>query len=349
MDSPFGERVLDGAREQGMKVAVVRTREDFRFAVAPRRGMDVPSAEVLRGEVWENLFWESGTGVVDPALCDVNGRAWLRGFFGGMLTCGPENVGPPAEGFPSHGSLSMTPAGEVVSRTEGERLVVEGKMAVRYALTGPHFEVRRRVVGLSGRTAIRFEDRVTNVGSHPAELMWKYHPCFAVCGPGAILAPVVRARARDVLADLGLEDWRRVAAPADACEFEQVFDLEVEPGQDGFVTVAGLPDDQERPAVYVRYRPDNLSRLTLWKHPREGVIGIEPGNCDVMGISTERERGTLEVLAAGASRDFEVEIGFVVGSRGIEGLPKEGAATRTVGLVGSDGTPRQGSPAREAT
>jgi hypothetical protein len=63
------------------------------------------------------------------------------------------------------------------------------------------------------------------------------------------------------------------------------------------------------------YRKEEFPVLVEWKMMGEGlyVVGVEPGNCHVEGRVSERERGTLQVLAPHEERSYRIEITFARG------------------------------------
>ena len=62
------------------------------FTVLPDRGLDIPAAS-YQGV---NLVYHTPNGEANPAFYNPQGSAWLRTFFGGLLTtCGLTYLGPP--------------------------------------------------------------------------------------------------------------------------------------------------------------------------------------------------------------------------------------------------------------
>ena len=83
---------LSEGREKGVEVIQFRTGTGFAFEVLPGRGMDIGLAE----HCGRALAWYSATGVGSPELFDNRGLAWLRSFFGGLVTtCGLSSAGAP--------------------------------------------------------------------------------------------------------------------------------------------------------------------------------------------------------------------------------------------------------------
>ncbi len=65
--------------------------------------------------------------------------------------------------------------------------------------------------------------------------------------------------------------------------------------------------------LYIKYLIKELPRFTQWKMLGEKtyVLGIEPGNCGVLGRADERKKGTLKILRPGESQTFHLEIGVI--------------------------------------
>jgi hypothetical protein len=55
----------------------------------------------------------------------------------------------------------------------------------------------------------------------------------------------------------------------------------------------------------------------------EYVLGFEPANCLVEGRAKERERGTLQFLEPGETREFLVHIGVLDGNTQIDQFKSE--------------------------
>ena len=88
----------------------------------------------------------------------------------------------------------------------------------------------------------------------------------------------------------------------------------MEPDPEGYVTAAVVNrkhNNGQGLGVYVRYEKEQLPQLIQWKmmDKRTYVVGLEPANCLVEGRDRERERGTLQFLAPGEVKRFQLEIG----------------------------------------
>ncbi len=309
--------VLADGPEAGVDAVEVRTGAGLRFLVLASRGLDIADAE-FEGMP---LAWRSQTGRVHPSLYDPRGAGWLRGFYGGlMVTCGYLTAGAPSvdEGreWGQHGRASYLPAEQVSIEqgwTDGTyRIAVRGVMR-EAAVFGEFLVVRRTISTALGSRTLRIDDEVTNAAAQPSPLMLLYHVNlgFPLMDEGAeVVSPARRVTPRDAAAAPGVAEYMKVHAPVRGYA-EQVFYHEIEPGPDGTADVA-LVNRRLRGGLGLRVRYDAraLPRFIQWKMLGEGtyVMGLEPANCLVEGRAAERARGTLQMLAAGETRRFWVEL-----------------------------------------
>jgi hypothetical protein len=109
--------------------------------------------------------------------------------------------------------------------------------------------------------------------------------------------------------------------PPQAGYAEQVFFHKIISEANGFARAA-VVNDTLLLAGYVHYRQKELPNLIQWKQMGAGtyVLGLEPANCLVMGRQAERERGTLQMLAPGETREMILQLGVVEGETEIAAL-----------------------------
>lgn len=323
MRTVFGpQRIsLGDGRGVGVAAADINTGAGLRYRVLLDRGMSIGDAE-FKGVP---LAWQSPTGVTGPAYHEREGLGWLRTFQGGLMaTCGLTQVGTPCadqgEALGLHGRAGHLPAEAVWVdgewQADGEyRMWARGKV-IEAGGFGPHVVLTRTISSSVGVNRIVFEDRVANLGGNPVPHMMLYHfnLGFPLLREGArVVLPSQGVTPRDGESAVGLHTWTEVTAPR-ADYHEQVFHHEMAAGPDGYVTAALV--NEEGPAgkplvVYVRYRQAELPRFWQWKYLGVGtyVMGLEPGNCSVMGRAHDRAAGDLESLAPGETREYRVEMG----------------------------------------
>ena len=315
-------RLSDG-NEDGVRAIDARATGGLSALILADRGLDL-------GPVWaagQQVSWQSTTGAVHPSHYGED--TWLRSFHGGMLvTCGLQNVGPSAddEGVHHgiHGRISNIPARNVSHRVieEGGRLAAEISGEVRETdVYGSDLLLRRRIVMPMGETAIEIHDEVENQGYTDAVLMILYHVNAGypvVSERSTLLAPPASVEPRDDAAGAGIADHARFVPPQDGFE-QQVFEhVLADPAADRATISIANPDHEPTGGISlsVTFDPSQLSRLWQWRMLGPGMYltGLEPANCGILGRAEERERGSLETIAPGEKRAFDVNIRVGLGS-----------------------------------
>jgi hypothetical protein len=280
--------------------------------VLPDRGLDL--AQVRAEGV--PLAWLSSTGFPPLSPGDADGRGWLRGFGGGLLTtCGLLNVGPAQSGeeqHPMHGRYSSLRA--TVTRAEATRDVVVVEGIVREATVfGDDLELHRRIELPVGERVIRVDDRLVNRGRREAFPMVLYHVNLGwplVDAGTRIVSPAVEIVPRDAAARAGLDSWDvfpELAAEYPEQVFRHVLDAVAEPGARTEVRVvsgSGI-------GVRVGFDPAVLPGLFQWRvaEPGQVVLGIEPATAPtILGRADALARGLATPLAVGEERLLGISI-----------------------------------------
>lgn len=343
-------RLCEGL-EDNVRALDVSTGSGLSFTVLPSRGMDISSAH-YNGRA---LMWRSSTTDTHPAYFDhegENGRGWLRGFYGGLVvTCGLSYAG--ANGVDNgllyglHGRISNLPATNVrwEGRWEGDDYLLSVSGTVREATVfGENLQMTRTLTAHLGEKRFFLTDIVENIGAHSAEHMMLYHINIGF--------PVVNDRARLISPTLSVVP-RDSDAAEDALHYagmqpprrgyrEKVYFHDLAADMDGSVTTAVVNpdaaphDDSAGLGVYCRFLPEQLPHFTEWKMMDAAtyVVGMEPGNCLVMGRAKERDRGALQTLAPGEQRRYDLELGVLAGGAEISQL--DDLSTRAVARARSD-------------
>lgn len=320
--------------ERGVRIADFRTGTGLHFTVHIDRGLDIGLLE-YGGEA---LSWCSPAGVVAPAFYRPEGTGWSRGFPGGALTtCGLTHAGAPSidrgQHLGLHGPASYTPAQNVVADGvwDGDQyeMFVQGRVR-EASLFGDKVEMVRRISARLGEDRLFVRDRVTNIGGTSAPHMIIYHCNFGyplLDVEAELVGPSRQVLPRDEVARAGLPQYNRFGPPQPGYQ-EQVFYHDMMADGNGLVWVALV---NHRAAVgrglgvYLRYRQRELPRFIEWKMLGYGdyVVGLEPANCWVEGRAAERERGTLQVLEPGETREYLLEIGVLPDNGAIERLERD--------------------------
>jgi hypothetical protein len=312
-------RLVEGP-ERDVLAVEFRTGTGFEFTVVPDRGMNICFAR-YRGVP---LDWSSGVGIVAPAYYESDGWQWLRSFHGGLVhTCGLDNVGVPVmdgqapwdnQRFGGHGRISNTPAREVCWRTEHRdgRLVLEvhGKVHCISALE-QHLILERTVRTELGSSALRINDRITNLGPQRTPFFLLYH-CnfgFPLVSPESRLS--IPAVSTVDIAGNTVENLAAIDTPLDD-GVEQILYPEIA-ADTITVTLVNPRLERDGLGVFLRYRREQLPYTTVWKQfvKRFYALGIEPGTCRVEGRVVEREKGRAVELCADESYEIELEVGVM--------------------------------------
>lgn len=309
--------LADGV-ERGVRAAEFRTGSGLDFTVLIDRGLDISTA-AYKGQP---LAWRSSTGDTSPAYFEEPELRWLRSFYGGLVvTCGLTYAGAPnvdqGKALGLHGRVSNTPASNVYAdgAWDGDEysMWIQGKVR-ETEVFGENLEMERRISAKLGESKIWIHDRVTNLGHQEAEHMILYHinAGFPVIDGGAkLIAPVLDYTPRDADAETEKEKYAQFPDPVAGFR-EKVYYLEMAQDSEGMVNCAlinhGLPL-----GIYVRYPKKELPKLSEWKMSGEGtyVVGMEPANCWVEGRAKERDRGTLQFLKPGETRECHLELGVL--------------------------------------
>lgn len=317
---------LTGGPGDGVEAVEVRTGGGLDYTVLPSRGMDISLCQFGGAAI----SWQSPNGDVHPAHYDPRGAHWLRSACGGLLmTCGLTNVGSPCtvdgEELGAHGRAHALPArltaAETLWRGDECDLRVAG-VAEQTRLFGDNIRLTREIRSRVGRNVIAITDVVENLAFGPTPLMLLYHFNFGfpLLAEGVTIElPPGRVVPRDAGVSPDAHDrWERPQGGIG----ERVYyheDLQADPAgrvsavirNPAFPTVAGAT----ALAVRLTWKPEQLPCLAEWKMTGESmhVLGIEPGNCHVQGQEAERARGTLQTLAPGETKTFEVELAVEVG------------------------------------
>ncbi|MCE5323682.1 aldose 1-epimerase family protein [bacterium] len=314
--------MFDDGPHKGVEAVEFRTGSGLNFTVVPGRGMDITIAE----HNGRPLSWRTAAGELTPALYEEPGLGWLRSFPGGLVaTCGLTYLGSPCEDMGEslgiHGRIANTPASNVY--VDGEWYGDEYKMwaigKVRESrVFGENVTLRRKVSALLGESKLSIHDIVTNEGPRRTPHMILYHinGGFPALDEGSLfISPTLHAAPRDTDAEVDEEHFYRMDAPT-AGFVERCYYHEMAADPDGWVQAALINKNMPAGDVfgfYVRYNKSELPNFIEWKMngTQEYVVGMEPANCLVEGRAKERERGTLQFLKPGESREYHIEIGVL--------------------------------------
>ncbi len=312
---------------RGVAAVDVRTGTGFEFTVLPGRALDIAWAS-YKGVP---ISYISKTGVVAASFFEEKGfTGFLRNFFAGLLTTGGlSNIGVPAEdggeSFGLHGRISNIPAEDVgVSQAwQGDDYVIRVVGAVRQARAfGECLLLRREITTGLGANSLVIRDVVENAGSRPEPLMLLYHCNFGY--------PIISASSR-LHTSGGPVEPRDAEGAAGAAEHDRFMEPQAGYAEQCFYHALAAKDGRSFAALfneelgigaYVRYSSDTLPCFLQWKMmgEQEYVVGLEPATCRLDGRAELARRGQLPMLAPGAERSFEVEVGVLDGREALDAL-----------------------------
>ena len=334
LDQLAGVRLVtlgDGS-ERGVRVLEFRTGNGFAFDVIVDRAFDIGRAE-LRGTP---LAWTSAVGFAGPWYYEWRDLGFFRNWGGGLLTtCGIDHAlfmaedtaeqyhYPPkqTEQFGLHGRVSNRPAKLVGygERWDGDDCVLyaEGEV-LQASVFGEQLLLRRRIETHVGSSTLTVHDVVENVGfdTTPHMLLYHVNAGFPVVDEASeVLVP---ARSVEPRGEHSVENYTTLAGPEPGW-VEQVFEHEVQAESDGRVPV-GIVNRRLNLGLYEVFRHDQLPFHFMWRTLGEGTyaVGIEPCTNRVAGRLDARERGELIELAAGETREYELELGALDGEQAID-------------------------------
>jgi hypothetical protein len=304
--------------EAGVVAAEVRTGSGFAFSVLPGRGMDLGFAE-FRGLP---LCWRSSTGEVAAAFYEPPGEGWLRGFAGGLMaTCGLTTAGWPStdagQELPLHGRASYLPARNV--HVDGDwqgddyLMWVQGRTR-ETVVFGENVRLTRRVWARLGESRLFIDDVVENLGHAPVPHMLAYHVNvgFPLLDEGSELVSSAE-QIEPMTPDFApaLADYASYGPPRADWQ-TSVMVHHPRPDADGWAQTA-LLNRRLGLGLFIRQRPEQLPFLWQWKQLGQGtyVTGLEPANCFGRGRADDRARGTLQFLAPGEQRTYNLQIGVL--------------------------------------
>jgi len=316
--------VLAEGRSKGISAIDFDTGCGLRFAVLPDRGLDISKA-TFKGV---NLVFFTQNGEVHPAFYESGGNGWLRTFFAGLLTtCGLTHIGASGrdgeEELGLHGRHSATPASQVVdlSRWEEDEYILEVKGVLEDSvLFGNKIRLTRSISTRMGSKVLLIRDVAENFGyeTSPFAMLYHINPGFPLLDSTSEL--VLSAKETTPYGASDMSSLRRFESPAQGYR-EQDFHHVMASDGDGFAYCAminrGLCGGL---GLSIRFNTGSLPYLSEWKMmaPGEYAVGLEPCNAPCQNRSVLREKGLLQFLEPGESREMVVEIGVLEGRQEID-------------------------------
>jgi len=288
----------------------------LQLSVIPTRGMSIFS--VTMGDI--TLGWDSPVKEkVHPKFINFEengGLGWLDGFNEWMTRCGMAFAGHPGMDNGSlltlHGKIGNIPASEVqviIDEKPPHRIRIRGRVdEVRF--NGPNFKLWTELSTEPGSNSFRIDDVLTNNSLKDEEFMVLYHANF---GPplleqdSRLYGTIEKVVPFDAFAASDVANWSTYTAP-ELNIAERVNCIYPSTDTEGKIHFVLSNANQDK-AVGFNYPVEQLPYFTQWKNmdSKGYVTGLEPGTGFPHNRSVERKYGRVPVLAAGASRSFNLE------------------------------------------
>lgn len=304
------EHRLIGGKGDGMRLLQVRNGSGLEFTVSADRAADI-SRLSYKGV---NINYMGPAGYVAPAYYDEPGFGFLKSFTCGFLTtCGLRAIGAPSiDGdtpCPLHGTISNTPADRIYYTEE------DGKIEIHAQVNDMEIFKQKLILSRTisceyGSNKLKISDRIKNAGSAPEPFMLLYHmnmgyPLLSEKARFSVSSK--RVLPRDDRAAEDLDTWNQMIPPVPNFE-EQCYYHEFEENR----PCAKLYNPDAKVGIAIRWDQKKIPYMTEWKMmgERDYVLGLEPCISKLEGRAELRKNGTLQFIAPGETRDFEIEAEF---------------------------------------
>ncbi len=281
---------FNDGRKKGVRAIEVNTGVVC-FTVLPDRCMDIANAS-YKGI---NVSWISKTGITSPYYYEKDGKNWLRGFYGGLITtCGLENIGSPTEDMGLHGRMANTPASKVnvfADWVNDEYVMkVSGEMR-ESSVFGSNLVFKRTITTKLFSSEIEVCDTVVNEGFNEENIALCYHCNFGY--------PLVREGSKITNVPEEIAD---IVAPIHNIEEECI---EVE--HTGDIQISGIENGEI--GAYITYKRDTLPKFLVWKMMGESeyVVGLEPRTTNFGGDNIEKHN---EYVVIKPFEEYKTELKF---------------------------------------
>ena len=250
---------FNDGKAKGVRAIEVNTG-NVRFTILTDRCMDIAQAH-YKGQA---ISWISKTGITAPEFYEKDGKNWLRGFYGGLITtCGLHNIGSPVGEHGLHGRIANIPAEKISIFADwvGDEYImrVSGEMRENVVF-GSNLVLKRTITAKLFADEFTVEDTIVNEGFQTENIALCYHCNFGY--------PLVQENARIVnVPEEIAEITKPIHDKAEEC-------VSVDYSEEK-VTV-GIENDSI--GAYITYDRNTLPDFVMWKMLGEGeyVIGLEP-------------------------------------------------------------------------
>lgn len=257
---------FNDGKGKGVRAVEINTG-NLRFVVLPDRCMDIAQT-FYKGRA---VSWISKTGITSPQYYDKDGKQFLRGFYGGLITtCGLKNIGRPYGNEGLHGRIGNTPAEKVSVSGEWQGndyvMTVSGVMR-ESSVFGENLLLKRTITAKLFDDEFTVEDKIINESFKDAKIALCYHCNFGY--------PLVREGAKIINVPPKIAD---IHAPIHSKEEECI-----EVSHSGDFATAGIENNEM--GAYITYKRDTMPEFLVWKMLGESeyVVALEPRTTNMGG------------------------------------------------------------------
>ena len=286
------EFTFNDGKAKGVRAIEINTGK-ICFTVLPDRCMDISTAS-YKGD---NVSWISKTGIVSPEFYEKDGKGFLRGFYGGLITtCGLKNIGRPMGEFGLHGRIANIPEQKVSVFADwvGDEYVmkVSGQMC-ESVVFGENLVLKRTITAKLFAEEFMVEDTVVNNGFKDENITLCYHCNFGY--------PLVREGAKIINVP---DEYSNISAPIHGKE-EECIDLFYKED----VVTTGIENGEI--GAYITHKTDTLPDFVIWKMEGESeyVVGLEPRTTCYGGENIAKHDGYV-VLKPMEEYNTQLKISF---------------------------------------
>jgi len=281
---------FNDGKMKGVRAIEINTGK-LKVTVLPDRCMDIANAEFCG----ENLVWISKTGITAPTYYEKDGKSWLRGFYGGLMTtCGLLNIGGPVDDQGLHGRIANAPAEKVSVFADwvGDEYImkVSGEMR-ECSVFGENLVLKRTIIAKLFEDTVTVEDIVVNEGFEDKNITLCYHCNFGY--------PLVS------------ETSRFVNIPEEHCAMTPPVH-----GKEEECISVDYPDDVVKVGIenngigaYITYNRSTLPDFVMWKMLGESeyVVGLEPRTTRYGGANIGKNNAYVKL---GSMQEYKTIVRF---------------------------------------
>ena len=305
---------LMGGKAEGVRAIDIHNGAGMELTILPDRGMDFYRLR-YKGTT---LNFLTPTGIAAPSYFAEEAGGMGQMFFGGMmLTCGLRNIGLPCREngayYGPHGNITSVPAEHVNIHYFEENVApaVSISALMRDNGYGTRLLLKRTVTIRYGINEVDLQDQVENDGFEPSPFMVLYHfnigyPLLSECA--TLLLPTQKVTPRTQHAADHAAQYLEITSPAAGYE-EMCYYHDLKADENGWAS-AGIYNEKEHLGLKILYDKQNLDHFVQWKMLAKGtyVMGLEPCNATINGMTDARENGTLKTILPGEKKHMHLKL-----------------------------------------